>query len=1177
MLNKRLAILRTVVILCLTPLGVSAVETSQRLSSGWEYYQGSLGGIWEVWRGAKASDNVAWMSVSLPHCFNAFDAVDPDAHYYQGPGWYRTRLNIQNPWPDGRTLLHFEGAGQKTQVFVGLDKVGPEHVGGYDEFTVDITAKAHHGAAALAVRCDNSRDLQMIPSNLSDFTLYGGLYRHVDLLYVPAISLERVHVEPSISSSNAATFQVRARLYNPEGLSNEVEVVTRIYDPEGHVIQEANQKLPCWKGEKEIAAGTVPAPELWSPDHPALYRCAVTLKSSHGEQTHDENFGLRFFEFVEHGPFKLNGQRLLLRGTQYHQDLAGVGAAVSDDSMRHSFRMIKEMGANFVRLSHYQQSPLVLKLCDELGLLVWEEIPWCRGGLGGERYQEQARDMLTAMIDQHYNHPAVIMWGLGNETDWPGDFEKFDKAKIRAFMTELNGMAHQLDPSRPTCIRRNEFCRDIPDIYSPSIWAGWYSGRYTEYFDATEKEMKSIKHFFHAEWGGDSHAGRHSEDPEKALQSIGTGHGTAETGLAYKPTGGAVRVSRDGDWSETYICNLFDWCLKEQEKMPWLTGAAQWIFQDFATPLRPENPIPRVNQKGLLERDLTPKEGYYVFQSYWAAQPMVHLYGHSWPVRGGAPDEARMVKVYSNCREVELFVNGVSAGVRKRASQDFPAAGLRWMTPLRAGSNTLKAVGRQENVEVADEITVDYQTNIWGSPARLVLEESVLEGDVVTFEARLLDQSNVLCLDATNIVHFGLAGEGQLIDNLGTVHGSRVVQLGNGRASISARLTGPAVINVSAEGVEPAFLTVKKPAFVDVEAVDRARILKAANAALGDEPVSITASRAKLSKGGPHDFYSNADYFWPDPSKPDGLPYINRDGQSNPNNFADHRRAIRKLQDDVAALAAAYKITGDARYAAKAEEFLRVFFLDANTRMNPSLQFAQAVPGRSAGRSYGIIDGLHLVEVPLAIEAIQDSAAFSVSDLEGLKAWFGQMVHWMTTSKNGREEAAAKNNHAVAFYLQIAVFSDFIGDTVQLDECRRQFKDVFLPRQMAAEGDFPLEVARTKPYGYSIFQLDNMASLCQILSRPGDNLWAFALPDGRGIGKGMDFLYPFLEDKSKWPRHPDLQAWDGWPARQPCLLFAGLALGDQSYVDLWKKLPADPTDPEVRRNIAITQPLLWLK
>ena len=364
---------------------------------------------------------------------------------------------------------------------------------------------------------------------------------------------------------------------------------------------------------------------------------------------------------------------------------------------------------------------------------------------------------------------------------------------------------------------------------------------------------------------------------------------------------------------------------------------------------------------------------------------------------------------------------------------------------------------------------------------------------------------------------------------------------------------------------------------LDVAAIEHERILKAATAALALEPITITQFRAALSDGGPNDFYSNGDYWWPDPTKTNGLPYIQRDGESNPNNFNQHRRCIARLRDAVAALGAAYKMTGDDRYALKGAELLRVFFLDPKTRMNPHLKYAQAIPGRTPGRGTGIIDTLHLVEVPLAIEALQRSPAFPPDVLTGLKEWFRDYAEWMATSKNGKQEAAATNNHSVAFYLQLAAFAEFSGDDARLAECRRQFKEVFVPKQMAPDGSFPAELERTKPYGYSIFQLDNMATLCQLLSTGTDNLWSFALPDGRGVHKAVEFLYPYLADKTTWPRPPDIQAWNGWPARQPALLFAGLAFGEHKYLALWHKLPADPVDLEVRRNIAITQPLLWLR
>ncbi|HEV8605718.1 MAG TPA: alginate lyase family protein [Tepidisphaeraceae bacterium] len=364
---------------------------------------------------------------------------------------------------------------------------------------------------------------------------------------------------------------------------------------------------------------------------------------------------------------------------------------------------------------------------------------------------------------------------------------------------------------------------------------------------------------------------------------------------------------------------------------------------------------------------------------------------------------------------------------------------------------------------------------------------------------------------------------------------------------------------------------------IDVGEIDRQRILKAADAALKVEPITITKFRAALSEGGANDFYSNGDYWWPDPAKPDGLPYIQRDGESNPNNFAAHRMALRDMRDAVAALAAAYKITGDDRYVVKAVELLRVFFLEQATRMNPNLQYAQAIPGRSPGRGIGIIDALHLIEAPMAVGAMEKSAKFPPEVAGGLRKWFGEFADWMVSSKNGQEEAKAKNNHSVAYFLQLAVYAKFSGDEKKVAECRRQYKEVFLPEQMAADGSFPRELARTKPYGYSIFQLDNLITICQVLSTSEDDLWKFTLADGRGASKGMEFLYPYLVDKSKWPKKPDIASWEGWPARQPCLLFAGLALGETKYLELWAKLPAEVADGEVRRNIAITQPVLWVK
>ena len=789
---------------------------SEKLATGWEYFRGSLGGVWDVWRQDMA-ESAVWKKVEVPHCFNAYDAVDPDQPSYEGPGWYRRKLPIRNPFVHGRTLLLFEGAGQKCEVFVSLERVG-EHVGGYDEFAVDITdAVSKIGDAdmptkevPLAVLCDNSRDLEMIPSSLNDFRRFGGLYRNVSLIYVPLISLRRVHITAAASHSASAQVTIKAKMRNPVVLQDQVELRIRLFDPKGSLVQTTSGRFQTWDGEQQISTFKLDSPELWSPSHPSLYRCEVQLTSAHGTMTVSENFGCRYFEFVEHGPFKLNGERLFLKGTQREEDHAGFGAAMPEDLIRQEMRLIKEMGANFVGLAHHQQSRTVLDQCDELGLLVLEQIPWSRGGLGGDGYKELAREMLGAMIDQHSNHPSVILWGLGNENDWPGDFPDFNKEEIRGFVKELNDEAHRLDATRQTFLRRCDFAKDIVDVYSPSIWAGWYHGPYTQYKNTAQKESESVPRFLHVEWGGESHARRHSEDPEKFLAQFLSRSDLDESERQRLLTGGHTFASRDGDWSETYACNLFDWHLKEQETMPWLTGSAQWIFKDFSTPLRPGNPIPHVNQKGLLERDMTLKEAYYVFQSYWAEKPMIHIYGHSWPIRWGELRELKLVKIYSNCETVELLLNGVSQGTKRRNSQEFPAAGLHWLVKFIPGENRLTAVGHTKTATVEEALLVQYQTEQWGPAARIEIREIAPDGKRVRVEARMVDNKGTPCLNARDRVWFGITGDGTLLDNMGTSTGSRSVEVYNGRAEISLlRNDGSSIVSVRCRSLPTAFLTVK--------------------------------------------------------------------------------------------------------------------------------------------------------------------------------------------------------------------------------------------------------------------------------------------------------------------------------------------------------------------------------
>ena len=1156
-----------------------------RLTEGWQFVRSDLGNIWEAVRPVKAGnpeDVPIWMEVTLPHCFNAEDCVDPDVNYYEGPGWYRTRLKLDNPYPGGRTLLEFEGAGQKTEVFIYTTRV-VSHIGGYDGWNVDITdavaaflaspdAQRFNGEVPLCIRCDNTRDTEMIPSDLSDFNVYGGIYRYLNLVYLPAVSVERLRITPVLDEKmKNGSVRVEGFFLDPAGRGT-ADVDVTIRDASGQVVARQSLSGLATDVPSILAEVSVKKPQLWDVDRPHLYSCEVKVKADGQTDTAVERFGFRSFRFEEHGPFYLNGRRLLLRGTHRHEDHASVGSAMTEEMMVREMRMMKEMGVNFIRLGHYQQSEIILDLCDELGILVWEEIPWCRGGLGGERYQAQAKDMLTHMVRQHYNHPAVIIWGLGNENDWPNDFPEFDKQKIRAFMSQLNDLSHELDPGRKTAIRRCAFCSDIVDVYSPSIWAGWYRGAYVDYREESEREMQKVKHFLHVEWGGDSHAGRHSEDIFRNIRDV-VRDGADERAGDASLYGGVKRVSRDGDWSETYIIHLIDWHLKEQETMPWLTGTAYWPFKDFSTPVRPDNPVPYVNQKGVIQRDFTPKESYYVFQSYWTEKPMVHIYGHTWPVRWGDPGEKKEMLVYSNCSEVELFVNGVSLGKKSRNIQDYPAAGFHWDVALQAGPVTVQAVAtRKGGVRLTDEISFRYVTEPWGPASRMAVR-AVPAGDGRTrIDVEVLDMLGRRCLDDKRFIRFQIAGDGTLIKNMGTVNGSSKVQATNGTASIFVEPgEGRSVIAVLAEGLKTQTLSLDPVATPLQETV-----LRQAQSDLNEKPVTITAYPAERSEGTLHDFFSEGDYWWPDPENPGGA-YIRRDGETNPDNFVAHRHCMIRFSQIVGNLASAYLLTGDKTYADAVQAHVRAWFIDPDTRMNPHLLYAQAIHGVTPGRGIGIIDTIHLIEVAQSLLRLQETGALPDEVLEGARQWFATYLQWLKTHPNGIQEMNATNNHGTCWAFQAAAFAKFVGDRETLAFCADRFKTVFLAKQMADDGSFPLELKRTKPYGYSLFNLDAMAGLCQILSTPEDDLWSYTTPEGHNMGKALDFILPYVLDKSAWPYGEDVMYWAEWPVAQPAFLFGWERFNEPAYLRAWQSFDHFPTNEEVIRNLPLRNPVLWVR
>ncbi|MBV9865429.1 MAG: alginate lyase family protein [Abitibacteriaceae bacterium] len=357
---------------------------------------------------------------------------------------------------------------------------------------------------------------------------------------------------------------------------------------------------------------------------------------------------------------------------------------------------------------------------------------------------------------------------------------------------------------------------------------------------------------------------------------------------------------------------------------------------------------------------------------------------------------------------------------------------------------------------------------------------------------------------------------------------------------------------------------------------ERQRVTRLADGWLAATPGSVTPAHSPRSAGGLHDYFSEGDYWWPDPQHPDG-PYIQRDGMSNPDNFNTHRLALIRLSRIVGAMAAAYGITGDGKYARCAVQHLKVWFLNDDTRMAPHLLYAQAIKGRVTGRGTGIIDTIHLAEVVQSIPILKPSAALSAADEQGLRQWFAEYLQWISTHPYGLEERRAANNHGTCWVMQAASFARFVGDEPMLVSCREQFQKTIVAKQINAEGKFPLELKRTKPYSYSLFNLDVMGIAARILSEPGDTaLWTMQNVAGGSLKQAMEWHYPYIVDKTKWPLPPDVMYFEFFPVRLPSLLFASIALQETRYLELWKKLEPDPTNEEVIRNFPVRQPVLWV-
>ncbi|WP_198160573.1 MULTISPECIES: glycoside hydrolase family 2 protein [Pseudoalteromonas] len=772
------SLLARVVLSFMAVIAFNATAHTQNINQDWQYLESNE----TSFNKAKADNN--WQSVTLPHTWNATDTVDSTPGYRRDASWYSKTLTL----PKGaekkhRYVLYFEAVNMQAEVYVNGKKAF-EHIGGYIGFDVEITPYLNtSGSNEVLVRASNEYNRDLIPSQKSDFFIHGGITRDVWLKKLPKNFISGVQVDtPDVSVQSAKT--VITTEFDVQH-SQKALLTYTLVGPNNEKVSLKTKQVSLKPGKQAVieSLNELNSPKLWSPKNPNLYNLTVSLSSGGKElQKVEQVVGYRWFEMRANKGFFVNGEKMLIRGTHRHEEHAGLGAAMPNQLHYKDMQQIKEMGANFVRLGHYPQDPEVYKAANELGLVIWDELPWCRGGIGGEVWKKNTETLLKAQIKQNRNEPSIAFWSLGNEMYWEEDFEGGgDPEKITPYLKKLNKIAKDLDPSRITTIRKYYPGAELVDAFSPSIWAGWYGGSYGQYGEAIKSSMKKYPTFLHMEYGASSHVGRHTEYPisKDGMQGAQVSVDEAMNQAVVKS------VAKDSDWTENYAVDLFDWHLIVSESTENFAGNAQWAFKDFGTPLRPENPIPYMNQKGLVDRNGKPKDAYYVFASHWSDKPFCYIESKSWTHRNG-PKEGQKVDVFCNTQSAELSLNGKSLGEKQRDANIFPAGGLVWQVPFKNGVNTLSVVGRTKSgAEVTDELKVHYLIGQHGKFDRIQLTAKTLSNGNKLIEAQALDKDGNRVLDYNQRSYFfNMTSHGTLLENQGTPTGSSLIEMASGYAAI---------------------------------------------------------------------------------------------------------------------------------------------------------------------------------------------------------------------------------------------------------------------------------------------------------------------------------------------------------------------------------------------------------
>lgn len=581
---------------------------------------------WEFLKGEKQQQAV-WEAVTLPHTWNALDGQEGGNDYYQGIAWYKKTLSLKKDWKE--VYIRFGAVNKKAEIWCNGQAAG-QHEGGFSAFTLDLTPYLQEGENEILVKADNSNSLPIYPRQ-ADFTFFGGIYRDVELICfdteahfdVMTFGTDAIFITPGMDGTVVVDTYVRAG-------SN---IYAEVYDQKGKPVAKSEvMEMKASRRPEDKVRLTLKVPEVqrWDGTKSAyLYQMKVFLSDQEVRDIVTASFGFREYRVSPSEGFFLNGASYPLQGVCRHQDRENLGWAITEKEHLEDMLLIREIGANTIRLAHYQQAPFFYDLCDRNGMVVWAEIPFISVYDKREEADENLRIQMRELVVQNYNHPSICFWGIANEVGIGGESEQ-----MYQILRELNQLTKELDPTRLTVIANVGMTEtDSPlfhmtDVTAYNEYKGWYEGTMEEHGPFCDE--------------------KHNEIPEIPLAISEYG---AESVLSWHNENPKVK-----DYTEEYQALLHEKAGKAFQERPYLWATWLWNMFDFAADARDEGGCKGRNNKGLVTFDRRiKKQAFYYYKACWSREPFVYLCGKRFTKRA---DEKINIKVYSNQQEVELLVNG---------------------------------------------------------------------------------------------------------------------------------------------------------------------------------------------------------------------------------------------------------------------------------------------------------------------------------------------------------------------------------------------------------------------------------------------------------------------------------------------------------------------------------------